>query len=184
MKKLGLITLAILMLGGGMLSTGCMGSWKLTKSLYNWNDKASGNRYINNVLFWVLGGVQIYSICVIIDAIAFNLVEFWTGSNPMSMKPGEIEQQIVIGKDGNQYQITATQNRFDIFTLSGENKGAKHAVIYIPSDKSVGVEKGGVTSIVARVHEDINKVEVFGVDGSVKMIDMNQLELDRVINGQ
>ncbi len=177
MKKITLIGMAALMLGIGTLNTGCMGSWKLTSSLYSWNKSVTGNKYINNVIFWVFGSFQIYSVTLFIDGIILNLVEFWTGSNPMAMKPGDKEQQIVKGKDGNKYEITATQNRFDILSLNNKNKTS---LIYTPMNHTWNMDKNGLVTKLATIHEDINKVEIFKADGSVAMIDMNEAQMNKI----
>jgi hypothetical protein len=181
MKKITVIGMATLMLGIGTLNTGCMGSWKLTKSMYSWNDKATGNKYLNNILFWAFIGIQVYTITFIADGFIFNLVEFWSGSNPMSMQPGEKETQIVKGKDGNKYEITATQNRFDFMTLSGDKKGERTAIVYKATDQSWNVERNGLSTKIMQIHEDINKVEVFHADGSVTMHDMSKAEINSVL---
>ena len=33
-------------------ATGCMGSFALTKMVYGWNESVTGNKIINNVIFW------------------------------------------------------------------------------------------------------------------------------------
>ncbi len=169
--------MAALMLGIGTLNTGCMGSWKLTSSLYSWNKSVTGNKYINNVIFWVFGSFQIYSVTLFIDGIILNLVEFWTGSNPMAMKEGEKEQQIVKGKDGNKYEITATQNRFDVVSLKNRNKTS---LIYTPLNQTWNMEKKGIVTKLATIHEDINKIEIFKTDGTVTLVDLTQAKLNSV----
>lgn len=180
MKKFTLYSMAILMLGIGSLSTGCMGSWGLTSALYKWNDGATGNKFIDNLLFWILGIV--YGITITVDFVILNLIEFWTGSNPMAMQPGEVEKGIVKGKDGNKYEMTVTQYRYDMVALTGPNKGEKSAVFFTPATKTWSSTKNGVTMPFATVHEDINKVEIFCADGSVKLIDMNTVASQGFLN--
>lgn len=174
MKKIGIYSMAILMLGIGTLSTGCMGSWIVTKKVYKWNEKATGNKYVNTILFWVLGWI-VYPITLFLDSAVFNLIEFWSGSNPMAMQPGEMEKGIVKGKDGNDYEMTVTQYRYDILALTGNHKGEKTSLFYAPDTKTWSATKGGITQPIATIHEDINKVEVFAPDGSVKFLDINTL---------
>jgi len=173
--------MAALMLGISVVSTGCMGSWKITKSLYSWNTKATGNKYVNNILFWVLHVIPVYPICIAADYFIFNLVEFWTGSNPLSMKPGDKEKQIVIGKDGNKYEITATQNRFDILSLSGNKAGGKQSLFFDPKDKSWNMEKNNIVTKLVCVHEDLNTAEIFAADGSVKLVDLSLLNVQGLV---
>jgi hypothetical protein len=182
MKKFTLYSMAVLMLGISTLNSGCMGSWGITKKVYEWNDGATGNKFVNNLIFWVFLIVPVYGITIFVDFVVLNLIEFWTGSNPMAMAPGEKETGIVKGKDGNDYEITVTQYRYDIVTLTGNKKGEKTAVFYTPETKSWSTEKNGITTVFATIHDDINKVEVFGQDGSVKLVDMNTMASQGILN--
>jgi hypothetical protein len=179
MKKLGIISMAVLMLGIGTLNTGCMGSFAISKKFYSWNESATGNKYINGLLFILLFAV--YGITLTIDLVILNLIEFWTGSNPAAMAPGEKEQQTVTAKDGNQYEITATQNRFDIVVLTGNKKGEHTGLVYTPNNTSWSVEKNGVTTKFATLHADIDKVEIFHADGSVSLHDMGQARIGSLL---
>ncbi|MCU0441047.1 MAG: DUF3332 domain-containing protein [Bacteroidia bacterium] len=137
MKKFGIYSMVALTLGVSTLSTGCMGSWGLSKKLYNWNESVTGNKYLNNLIFWGLCIIPVYPICFgFIDYVILNTIEFWTGSNPMAMGPNEKESQVVMGKDGNMYQITATQNRFDVVQLTGTEKGTKQALVFNPTTQT------------------------------------------------
>jgi hypothetical protein len=171
MKKITLIGMATLMLGISTINTGCMGSYTLTKKLYGWNEHATGNTIVNTGVFWILCW-NVYFIFLAVDTIVLNTIQFWTGSNPAAMAPGEREQQLVQGNDGNQYQITATQNRFDILPMTGSEKGNVLSLIYTPTNKSWSSLKDGKMQTLAALHPELNKVELFGKDGSVKMVDM------------
>jgi Domain of unknown function (DUF3332) len=177
MKKITLIGMAALMLGIGTLNTGCMGSYKLTNMVYGWNKNATGNKLVNHVIFWVLGW-NVYVAFIVIDTFVLNTIEFWTGSNPMAMNAGEKEHQIVKGKDGKQYEITATQNRFDIVALNENNN--KTSLIYTPINHTWNMDKNGIVTKLATIHEDINKVEIFKADGSIAMIDMNEAQMNKI----
>lgn len=60
--------------------SGCMGSFVLTKKLYGWNESVTGNKIVNNLIFWGLNIVPVYSLAVAGDALILNLIEFWTGN--------------------------------------------------------------------------------------------------------
>lgn len=115
-KRILSAALVPFMLFVGLVQTGCFGEFALTRKLYKWNSELMDKgdlkgRFVNNLVFWVLAGVlPVYSIVVFVDSIV-NLVEFWTGSNPLAMQEGEMEQQVVF-KDGKEYLITATRNQF------------------------------------------------------------------------
>jgi hypothetical protein len=110
----------IYMLAGSILFTqsGCMGSFNLTKKLYEWNNSVSGDKFVNNLVFWMLSFVlPAYSIALFLDAVIFNLVEFWTGSNPVAMKEGEVKIQMV-SKNGKDYKFIATKNQIEVINLT------------------------------------------------------------------
>lgn len=182
MKKLGIYTSVALMLGMGTINTSCMGSWGLTKTVYNWNDGATGNKFVDNVLFYALCIVPVYPISVAVDFYILNLVEFWTGSNPIAMKPGEKETQLVKGKDGNKYEIVVTQNQYQITPLSGEQKGNTVKVFFTPENQTWNMNKNNTTTILAKIYPETNKAEVYKADGSVELVDLNQLNTKRILN--
>jgi hypothetical protein len=180
MKKFGLISMATLMLGISTLNTGCFGQFALVRKVYSWNDSL-GNKFVKTIVFYAFNIIPVYGICGVIDFWILNLTEFWSGSNPLAMKTGEKEQQMVMGKDGNSYQITATQNRFDVKQLSGDKKGEITSLVYLPADHSWNMERNGVTSKLARIHEDMNKAEVYAADGSVHLVDLSSVNVQSML---
>jgi hypothetical protein len=181
MKKFTLYSMSILMLGIGTLNSGCMGSWIITKKIYHWNEKATGNKFVDNGIFWILS-FWFYPITLVVDFFLLNLIEFWTGSNPMAMAPGEKETAVVKGNDGNQYEMTVTQYRYDILTLTGEHTGQKTTIFYTPETKTWSTEKNGVVQAIETIHDYINKVELYSKDGSVKLVDMNTMAAQGMLN--
>jgi len=100
--------------------SGCYGNFTLTKKLYNWNGQV-GNKFVNSAVMWVLMIVPVYGIAGFIDFAILNVIQFWTGKNPMAMQEGEKEIQMV-EMDGQLYEITATKNRFDVKPVNDEEK--------------------------------------------------------------
>lgn len=122
MKKLILKSTAIGMLAVfSISSTGCFGEFALTRKVYTFNDSL-GNNFVKTIVFYAMNIIPVYGIAGFIDGAILNLIEFWTGSNPLAMADGEIEQRVVNYK-GSKYQITATKNNFNIVPLEGANKG-------------------------------------------------------------
>jgi hypothetical protein len=183
MKKLGIYTSVALMLGMGTINTSCMGSWGLTKTVYNWNDGATGNKFVDNLLFYIfLVPVPFYGLSLTVDFFVLNLIEFWTGANPTAMKPGERERQIVKGKDGNKYQIVVTQNQYQITPLSGEQKGKTVTVFFTPENQTWSINKNNTTNVIAKMLPETNKAEIYKAGGSVELVDLNQLNTKRILN--
>ncbi len=81
MKKL--IKLVSILIVVSLLS-GCFGNFALTKKVYQWNDTASDNKFVEQVLFWGMCFIPVYSVAGFIDACFLNLIEFWTDTNPLA----------------------------------------------------------------------------------------------------
>lgn len=124
------------------LSTSCLGSFSAWNGLRDWNENVADNKFVNNAIFWGLNIIPVYPLFYAGDVIIFNLVEFWSGSNPIAMNEGDIESQI-IEKDGVKYEMLATKNQINIKVLSGEREGNELTLIYEPSDKSWNAVKDG-----------------------------------------
>lgn len=124
------------------LSTSCLGSFSAWNGLKDWNETASDNKFVNNAIFWGLNIIPIYPLFYAGDVIIFNLVEFWSGSNPIAMNEGEVEKQL-IEKDGVKYEMIATKNEIKIKVLSGEREGKELKMVFDPADKSWNAVKDG-----------------------------------------
>ncbi|TPN87582.1 DUF3332 domain-containing protein [Aquimarina algicola] len=131
MKKLTVCTL----LSASILFSSCLGSFSAFNGLRDWNDGLTDSKFLDNLIFWVLNIIPVYGLFFVGDVIIFNVIEFWSGSNPLAMNEGDIETQIV-EKDGNTFEMTATKNRFQIKVLEGDRKGEKLDLVYSPSNKS------------------------------------------------
>jgi len=103
--------------------------------LKDWNQEVSESRFVNNLIFWGLNIIPVYGLFFVGDAIIFNVIEFWSGSNPIAMNDGDSETQIV-ERDGNTFEMIATKNRMEITVLDGPKKGKKVDLVYRPHEKS------------------------------------------------
>ena len=58
MKFLRNLTVALLILGTGAMTTGCFGSFQLTRNFYQWHDSTIENKFLKSLLvlypIWVL----------------------------------------------------------------------------------------------------------------------------------
>ena len=101
--------------------TGCFGTFTLTKKTYAYHDSLSDNKFVKSLLFWI-PGCLVYPIVTGLDVIIFNLIEFWSGSNPLSMNEGDHETQMAT-INGERFRIDATKDTFTTTQLSGEKTG-------------------------------------------------------------
>ena len=89
MKAKTITKIVAIALAGSILFQSCLGSFRLTNTVVEWN-KSVGERFVNQLVFWVLNIIPVYSLAVFIDVVILNLIEFWTGSNPMAYNTQEI----------------------------------------------------------------------------------------------
>lgn len=117
MKKL--MKPVLVLAAASFMFTSCMGSFVITKKLYNWNDGVSGNKYVDNIVFWILGGLQVYSATLFIDGVILNLIEFWSGSNPMAFAP-DYEGSDRLAYNGKVYELERSSGKLEIRELEGK----------------------------------------------------------------
>lgn len=132
MKKTKFFTLALCVM---VLSTSCLGSFSAFNSLKDWNSQVSNNKFVNNLLFWGLNIIPVYPLFFLGDTLIFNVIEFWSGSNPIAMEAGEVETQTIV-KNGNTYEMTASKNNLKVTVIEGPDKGNSVDLFYLPQEKS------------------------------------------------
>lgn len=161
--------IAILVLAGMLFSmVGCYGKFALTRKVYEFNGSV-GNKFVNTIVMWVMYFVPVYGFAILIDAAILNLIEFWTGSNPMAMAPGQVEKQ-TIENDGKTYEIVATQNRFDIQQTSGTDAGKTVSLVFEPTTGDWQLVSGEKSYTVAKVHGD--KMDLIYPNGTVNTVNV------------
>ncbi len=118
-----------------LLLGSCLGSFNAVSGLKQWNDGVSDSKFVNNLLFWGLNIIPVYGLFVVGDALVFNVIEFWSGSNPIAMNEGESETQIV-KHDGNTFKMIASKNKMELTVIRGPKKGNTLDLVYTPEDQS------------------------------------------------
>lgn len=117
----------------------CFGKFSLVKKVYGFNDsiggKDLGGRFVKTLLFWAMTIIPVYAISSFIDIFILNLIEFWTGSNPIAMKEGQSEVQFVT-YNGRDFQMTATKGKLTIVEINSKKKN-NETVLYFNNDNSI-----------------------------------------------
>ncbi len=149
MKKVKIYFATALVMGLSMVQTGCYGPFKLTKSIYDWNGEVSDSGIIRSILFVGMVIIPVYGLSLFIDAIFLNSIEFWTGSNPVSLAPGEVEEQIVSTPEGT-FKLTATTNQLVIKQISGAYEG-KEVMMQYRSDNQWYLVSGEKETLLSTV---------------------------------
>jgi len=162
MKK-GSVALALALAVGLTSSQGCIGNFVVTKKILNWNQHLS-SKWVNELVFLLIIIIPVYEIAILVDGIILNSLEFWTGTNPLAMKAGEVETKIVT-KDGVSYKIDVSQNRYHFVQLEGPQIGDQADLIYNPSTKTWCVGNGKEIKRAIQ-YLDNDTINVFKKDGT------------------
>src|SRR5512143_555324 len=87
----------VLVAAVGAFSAGCFGKFQLTRKVYDLNQSID-EKYVRSAATWVFVIVQVYTVAALIDLIVFNVIEFWTGENPVASVPVTKEYARADGK--------------------------------------------------------------------------------------
>ncbi|HEX8825513.1 MAG TPA: DUF3332 domain-containing protein [Archangium sp.] len=64
--------------------SGCFGSFALTRKIHALNQGVHESKFVQWALFLGLIIIPVYGVGSLVDALVFNSLEFWTGSNPLA----------------------------------------------------------------------------------------------------
>ncbi len=145
--------------------SGCIGSFSLTNKVYSWNEKATGSKYVNSALFWVLNIVPVYHVTLLVDFVVFNTIEFYSGKNPLAFtNPQKLEK--VVTSNGTTFKVTMGNNAITVDRLDGSAAVREFALRYDPSMSSYFMDdRYGLSTKVASL--DQSMLKVYSPDGSV-----------------
>ena len=102
--------LTAMLLTATILFSSCIGSFRLTNNIKDWNE-GIGNKWVNELVFIAMHIVPVYEIAMFVDGVVLNSIEFWTGNN-LVMEPGETK--VVKNSQGQDVQVTALENGYTV----------------------------------------------------------------------
>ncbi len=158
-----LVVIMLILIMSTFTFTSCYGKFQMTRNLYKWNGTI-GDKFINSVVMFVFLIIPVYPIVGFIDYAILNVIEFWSGKNPMAMGPDESETQLV-EVDGQSYQITATQNRFDVIQVDTQTKVS--LVFHVDENAWYAVSEKGEHKLAQLDQTNPSIVQLFQPDGQI-----------------
>jgi hypothetical protein len=167
MKKIRIISLAALLVAACFLCNSCYGPFRLTNKLYTWNGTV-GNKWANTGVFLAFVILPVYGVTLVLDGIIFNSIEFWGGSNPISMEEGEMEQKIVKSGD-SEYLLTLTKNKMLIESMDKGVSDGPAEILFVPEEQSCYLNYRGATSKILEYlpsGDGEDQVRIYLPDGS------------------
>jgi len=168
-KKRIISTLLVIAMGMPLLN-GCIGNFVLTRKLLNFNQRLS-NKWVNEIVFLAMVIIPVYGVCILIDGIILNSIEFWTGLNPLAMEEGQKETKIIASGDIT-YQVDVTKNHYHFVQLEGPNKGEAADLFYNPDTKTWVLGNGRINKRVLQVVDEKN-VRLFTKSGDSITVSMD-----------
>ena len=144
MKKLSLKAAAVL-LAGSFLCSSCIGSFSLFNGYEKWQCHMTNNKFVNGIVGLILQPI-VGGICLFVDSVVLNTIEFWSGSNPLAA--GKVKT--VMGEDGRYYAVKTLKNGYEVKAPNGE----KTLFIHDAKTDSWSMTQNGVTKEIFRFNAD------------------------------
>lgn len=143
MKKFNLSVAAVLLASAFMFQS-CIGSYTLFNKYEKWQCNMTSNKYINGIVGLLIEWI-VAPVCLFVDSLVLNTIEFWSGSNPLAENTRTVQ-----GQDGRFYAVKTTKNGYEIKAPTGE-------VTYFIHDAktdSWSMKQNGVVKEIFRFNAD------------------------------
>ena len=144
MKKISL-KLAVVLLAGSFLCTSCIGSFGLFNKYEKWQCNMTSNKFVNGIVGLILQPI-VGGVCLTVDALVLNTIEFWTGNSPVTAS----NTQQVKGQDGRYYAVKTTKKGYEIKAPTGEVT----LLMFDEKENSWSVSQNGIVREIIRVNAD------------------------------
>ncbi len=156
--------LSALLLSATIVMTSCIGSFRLTNNIKDWNEGVS-NKWVNEVIFIALHIIPVYEIAMFVDGVVLNSIEFWTGSNLVA-NPGETK--VVQNSQGEDIEITALENGYNL------SNGEASMNLLFDAEQQVWSAVYGDQSVDLIKFVDGNNAQLFLAGGDVMDITLDE----------
>lgn len=148
-------------------STSCVGPFRLTNKVLDWNQKI-GTKFVNEVVFLAFSIIPVYGVCALADALVFNTIEFWTGhaspavtqeiktengnflleplENGYKLTNTDAEESLdLVFEEGSKtWSVSFEDSTYKLITLLDEN----NAVLYINNDAvNITLDQAGLAMV-------------------------------------
>ena len=144
MKKRSFKVAALLM-AATLLCSSCIGSFALFNKYEKWQCSMTGNKYINAIVGFILQPI-VGGICLLVDSLVLNTIEFWSGDNPVA----DAGTRIVVGQDGRYYAGKTLKDGYEVKSPTGEVTRFTHDV----ATDSWSMTQNGITKEIFRFNAD------------------------------
>jgi len=143
----------VFLLAGSMLTSSCIGSFSLFNKYAAWQCEMSDSKYLNAIVGFFLMPI-VGSVCLFVDSVVLNTIEFWTGDNPVASNIGKTQK--ILGEDGKLYAVKTLRNGYKITAPNGEVT----RLIYDKANDSWSISQNGITKEIFRYNEDGKSIKM------------------------
>ena len=158
MKKIVALLVAVM-----LLTTGCTGSFMLTKKVYNFHRQQEG-KWTDELIFLGCVIIPVYGLATLGDAIIFNSIEFWTGKNPVEAKTGDKARKLV--ENGADKAVITYDSSTDTIQVSSMKPGS--ALVFERTDSGVIARDKSGKLLYSSVKDSQGGVSVY--DGNNQLV--------------
>ncbi|UKK48498.1 DUF3332 domain-containing protein [Prevotella sp. E9-3] len=177
MKKINLSVAAVL-LAASFIYSSCIGSYALFNKYEKWQTHMTSNKYVNGIVGLLIEWL-VAPICLFVDSLVLNTIEFWSGNNPLADNT-----QTVMGQDGRYYVVKTSRQGYEIKAPTGE-------VTYFLHDEATdswSMKQNGVVKEIFRFNPDgtiqatMKNGEKINVTNDQAGLDMVRAEVMSTVN--
>jgi Domain of unknown function (DUF3332). len=163
MKNNKIKLVACLLLGSTLFSS-CIGPFRVTTSMWEWN-KNIGGKFLNEIVFLALHIVPVYEVVYLADVLIFNTIDFW-GGNAFAMDE-------TIKTDNANYRIASNDNGYTITNLDNDKS---LNLVFEKDIKTWNIEIDGQSTKLMTLIDDSN-VKMYLQDGKTMDVELSQAGL-------
>jgi len=131
----------------GWVASGCFGKFQLTRKLYDIN-KSVDEKFTRSAVTWLFVIIPVYGVTALLDFFVFNVIEFWSGENPVAEGPStkvyvRADESVVMSMEREGGATVATIARYKGRTLLStlrirdEGKGIVTSDLSVPGRETV-----------------------------------------------
>ncbi len=144
--------------------TSCIGSFKLTNKVKDWNENI-GHKWVNELVFIAFHIVPVYEITMFADILVLNSIEFWSGQNVVAQESKEVK-----GENGDIYLVTTDENGY---TITNQADNTTIGFVFDQNDNSWSLKANGETTKFMTFVDD-NHVIMPNTNGSDMIVELSQ----------
>jgi hypothetical protein len=169
MKKFN-IGVAVALLAGSVMCSSCIGSYRLFNKYEKWQCNMTNNKYVNGIVGLLIEWI-VAPVCLLVDTVVLNTIEFWSGTNPMSAGT----TTTVKGQDGRLYTVKVLKEGYEVKAPTGEVTLFTHDA----QNDSWSMKQDGKVIDIFRFNED-GTIEAYLQNGQTLTVSPDEAGLMQV----